>query len=69
MAERELEWWPPLADVRQAVGRVEGILEAVVHRLDRLHADVRGLRNTLFSLLLVTVAGLIGVIATLLVKL
>ena len=69
MSERELDWWPPLADVRQAVGRVEGILEAVMHRLDRLEADVKGVRNTLFSLLVGTIAGLIAVIATLLVKL
>ena len=69
MSERELDWWSPLADVRQAVGRVEGILEAVTHRLDRLEADVKGVRNTLFSLLVVTIAGLIAVIATLLVKL
>jgi hypothetical protein len=64
------EFWEEVSETRETLDRIDARLAGLVERVDALASEVKGLRSTMFSLLiglLIAIPGsLIGVIATLL---
>jgi hypothetical protein len=68
MASREIDG-DVFTQIFERLARLEERVDALGHRVGDLSAEVRALRTRIDALLVATIGGLLGVIATLAVKL
>jgi hypothetical protein len=68
MASRDVEQ-DVFTRIFERLGRLEERLDGLTRRVDDLAGDVRAIRTRIDALLVATIGGLLGVIATLAVKL
>ncbi len=58
-----------VTQIFERLARIEERVEALTHRVDDLAVDVRAIRTRIDALLVAMIGGLLGVIATLAIKL
>ena len=68
MASREIEG-SVVTQIFERLARLEERVDALTHRVDDLATEVRAIRTRIDALLVATIGGLLGVIATLAIKL